>query len=101
MNVRNWKPVALVLILLCGVIGFFLLKSHPPQPTKKIERHNFILISIDTTRADAIGVYGNKQIRTPIIDSFAHDGTLFHNAVAQVPLTLPSHTTLFTGLLPA
>lgn len=59
------------------------------------------MISIDTTRADAIGAYGNKQIKTPIIDSFARDGTLFSNAVAHVPLTLPSHTTLMTGLLPA
>lgn len=98
---RNWKAFAVVFILLCGGIAFFLLKTKPPQPPPKKVQNNFILISIDTTRADAIGVYGNEQIKTPIIDSFARDGILFRNAVAHVPLTLPSHTTLMTGLLPA
>jgi choline-sulfatase len=82
------------------VLAAFLLQT-TNQPDTRPPAPNFILISIDTTRADAIGVYGNKQIRTPIIDSFANDGTLFRNAVAHVPLTLPSHTTLMTGLLPA
>ncbi len=77
------------------------LKTKPTQPPPKNAQNNFILISVDTTRADAIGVYGNEQIETPIIDSFASDGTIFRNAVAHVPLTLPSHATLMTGLLPA
>jgi choline-sulfatase len=98
---RNWKLVAAILLLLCGGIVFFFRKTKPtPLPSKK-EQTNFILISIDTTRADAIGVYGNEQIKTPVLDSFAREGTLFRNAVAHVPLTLPSHTSLMTGLLPA
>lgn len=98
---RNWKLFTLVLVffLLIVLAVFLLQKSN--QPDTKASHLSFILISIDTTRADAIGAYGNKQIKTPIIDSFANDGTLFRNAVAHVPLTLPSHTTLMTGLLPA
>ncbi len=57
-----------------------------------------ILISIDTLRADHLSAYGYTRIHTPAIDSFA--GTLFENALCQIPLTLPSHTTLFTSTYP-
>jgi len=59
-----------------------------------------ILISIDTLRADHLSAYGYTKILTPHIDSFAPDGTLFTQAEAQVPLTLPSHTSLFTSTYP-
>ena len=59
-----------------------------------------ILISIDTLRADHLGAYGYTKIHTPHIDSFASGGTLFAQAEAQVPLTLPSHTSLFTSTYP-
>ena len=59
-----------------------------------------ILISIDTLRADHLSAYGYTKIHTPHIDSFAQGGTLFTQAEAQVPLTLPSHTSLFTSTYP-
>ena len=59
-----------------------------------------IIISIDTLRADHLSAYGYTKIQTPHIDSFAQGGTLFTQAEAQVPLTLPSHTTLFTSTYP-
>jgi choline-sulfatase len=59
-----------------------------------------ILISIDTLRADHLSAYGYTKIRTPHIDSYAQGGTLFTRAEAQVPLTLPSHTSLFTSTYP-
>jgi choline-sulfatase len=59
-----------------------------------------ILISIDTLRADHLSSYGYRRIRTPNIDSFAQGGTLFSNIESQVPLTLPSHTSLFTSTYP-
>src|SRR5580704_14365584 len=59
-----------------------------------------ILISIDTLRADHLSAYGYRRIRTPHIDSFAQQGTLFTNIEAQIPLTLPSHTSLFTSTYP-
>ncbi|HEY7161699.1 MAG TPA: sulfatase-like hydrolase/transferase, partial [Acidobacteriota bacterium] len=99
---RNWKSFTIVLVFfLLIVVAIFLWHAGTPGPLQKAEHLNFVLISIDTTRADAIGVYGNEQIKTPVIDSFAQGGALFQNAVAHVPLTLPSHTTLMTGLLPA
>ena len=59
-----------------------------------------ILISIDTLRADHLSAYGYHRIHTPNIDSFARTGTLFEHADAQIPLTLPSHLSLFTSTYP-
>lgn len=59
-----------------------------------------ILISIDTLRADRLPAYGSKRIATPAIDRLAADGIVFENAYAHVPLTLPSHLTMMTGMLP-
>lgn len=59
-----------------------------------------ILISIDTLRADHLSAYGYKKISTPNIDAFAQGGTLFSAATTQIPITLPSHTALFTSTHP-
>jgi choline-sulfatase len=59
-----------------------------------------ILISIDTLRADHLGVYGYRRIATPNIDALARQGTVFDAIACQVPLTLPSHTALFTSTYP-
>jgi arylsulfatase A-like enzyme/Tfp pilus assembly protein PilF len=64
------------------------------------DRYNVLLVSIDTMRPDHLGCYGYQDIRTPNIDGLAHEGFLFLDAGAAVPLTLPSHTSLLTGLLP-
>lgn len=60
-----------------------------------------VLISIDTLRADRLPAWGYRKGSTPSIDRFVRDAILFENAYAQVPLTLPSHASLLTGLLPA
>jgi tetratricopeptide (TPR) repeat protein len=60
-----------------------------------------IVISIDTLRADHLPLFGYKSVETPNIDALRRDGILFTNAWSHVPLTLPSHTTLLTGQLPA
>ncbi|MGH9315566.1 MAG: sulfatase-like hydrolase/transferase, partial [Thermoanaerobaculia bacterium] len=59
-----------------------------------------VVIVIDTLRADHLPVYGYHGVETPNLDRLAKDSIVFDNAVSQVPLTLPSHATLFTGLLP-
>ncbi|HTX36506.1 MAG TPA: sulfatase-like hydrolase/transferase [Bryobacteraceae bacterium] len=59
-----------------------------------------ILISVDTLRADHLGIYGYRRIATPNIDSFARGGTVFDAIDSQIPLTLPSHTALFTSTWP-
>jgi arylsulfatase A-like enzyme len=59
-----------------------------------------ILISIDTLRADHLSAYGYTKIRTPNIDSLGDKGTIYLRIDAQVPLTLPSHTSLLTSTYP-
>ena len=66
-----------------------------PQPTR-----GFILISIDTLRADHLGAYGYSRDTSPFLDSLAARGTLFERAVVQYPSTLTSHMSIFTGLYP-
>lgn len=61
---------------------------------------NLILISIDTLRSDRLPVYGYATGATPAIDALAKDSILFEHAYSHVPLTLPSHVSLFTSSLP-
>jgi arylsulfatase A-like enzyme/Flp pilus assembly protein TadD len=61
---------------------------------------NVVLITIDTLRADHLGCYGYKQIKTPNIDALAAEGARFERAFAVVPVTLPSHTSILTGTYP-
>lgn len=58
-----------------------------------------ILISVDTLRADHLSLYGAPQ-QTPNIDTWARQGTVFTGIESQIPLTLPSHTSLFTSTYP-
>jgi arylsulfatase A-like enzyme/Flp pilus assembly protein TadD len=61
---------------------------------------NVVIITIDTLRADHLGCYGYKQIRTPNIDALASESARFERAYTPVPVTLPAHTVIFTGTYP-
>src|SRR2546422_3978687 len=61
---------------------------------------NVVFITIDTLRPDHLGCYGDRQIRTPNIDALAADGSRFERAYTAVPVTLPSHSVIFTGTYP-
>lgn len=61
---------------------------------------NLVVITLDTTRADHLAAYGYKDIKTPHLDALAQRGVLFEQAITPVPLTLPSHTSIFTGRYP-
>ncbi len=58
---------------------------------------NILIITLDTTRADHIGSYGYKKGSTPNIDRLANEGVRFENCYSSLPLTLPSHSNIFTG----
>ncbi len=62
---------------------------------------NTLLITIDTLRADALGCYGNNNIKTPAIDQLAKEGTMFRSAYCQIPQTGPSHASILSGRFPA
>jgi len=61
---------------------------------------NVLLVTIDTLRADHVGAYGSPLGVTPTLDRLAREGLRFERTYAHVPLTLPSHTTIMTGLYP-
>ena len=64
------------------------------------ERPNLLLITMDTTRADHLGCYGNTEASTPTLDRLAREGLRVERAIAVAPLTLPSHASILTGLYP-
>jgi arylsulfatase A-like enzyme/Tfp pilus assembly protein PilF len=59
-----------------------------------------VLISIDTLRSDRLPAYGYRKVATPALDALRGDSVLFARAYSNVPLTLPSHASLFSGRLP-
>ncbi len=67
---------------------------------RNVQEFNLLLITIDTLRADRLGVYGDAKAQTPQLDALARSGVRFENCYSHVPLTLPSHSTLFTGRYP-
>ena len=90
------------IVFLISAIATFLLqivKLHPAEPQRNTTP-NILLIIVDTLRADYLSCYGNKEVKTPNIDKLATEGIKFSRAVAHVPLTLPSHASIFTSTYP-
>lgn len=82
--------------LLLGALFLFPTGCSSPDSHKP----NVILLTLDTTRADRLGCYGRAGDVTPYLDSLAAGGVRFAEARCQVPITLPSHTSIFTGTYP-
>ena len=61
---------------------------------------NLLLVTLDTTRADRIHAYGFDAVETPNLDRLAREGVLFEQAISPAPLTLPAHSSIFTGTFP-
>jgi arylsulfatase A-like enzyme/tetratricopeptide (TPR) repeat protein len=59
-----------------------------------------VLISVDTLRADHLPAWGYRGVATPALDRLRADGILVRHAWSPVPLTLPAHVSMLTGLLP-
>lgn len=61
---------------------------------------NLVIVTLDTTRADRFGAYGARDVETPVVDGLAREGVLFEQAESVAPLTLPAHSSIFTGKFP-
>ena len=83
---RLWRPLA-------AGKGHPEAKSYPGAPV--------VLVTIDTLRSDHLPMYGYNGLEAPVLSAFRKEAILFEKAYAHVPLTLPSHGTIFTGMLPA
>ncbi len=82
---------------LCGSLGLAALLT---LGCARDRRPPVVFVSIDTVRADRLPDWGYAPGRTPHLTALAEAGLRYANAYAQVPLTLPSHVSLMTGLLP-
>lgn len=69
-------------------------------PAAPPARASVLLITLDTLRADRVGAYGARDARTPNLDALAGRGVLFEEALSSTPLTLPSHSTILSGVEP-
>jgi len=87
--------ICLGLALATATVFFHSKLGLRPKPVKHI-----ILICIDTLRADRVGCYGYPHKTSPNLDAFADESVLFETVVVPFPLTLPSHSSMFTGTIP-
>jgi arylsulfatase A-like enzyme/Tfp pilus assembly protein PilF len=89
------KRLALVVAVVATVTTCARFTGSPSSETP------VILISIDTLRSDHLPPYGYDRVSTPHLDALRADSILYERAYSHCPLTLPSHATMFTGLLPS
>lgn len=89
------RPFALASLALGTLAG-----CPSPSPTDSAPR-TLVLVTLDTLRRDHVGAFGSSRDLTPSLDAFARTAIRFDDARTPVPLTLPAHATMFTGLPPA
>jgi choline-sulfatase len=82
-------------LALAALASLLACRKEAPAPSAAANRPSILLVTLDTTRADAIGA------DTPSFNAIAKEGRLFRQAYTAVPQTLPSHTSMLTGLYPA
>jgi len=91
--------LALTLILVASVAALTGCRNSA-EAARRSPNANVLLITLDTTRADHLGCYGHAAKATPNLDRLAAEGVRFTQCTAQVPITLPSHASILTGLDP-
>jgi choline-sulfatase len=109
---RFFTTVSLALAIFFAGVAVYLFLRREPAPAsaqagfqrllKKsgIHQPNIVLISLDTTRADHLPIYGYDGVRTPQLERLARRGLVFEQCVTASPFTLPAHCTIMTGLYP-
>jgi len=85
--------VALIAAVGCG--------TRTPAPAPAATPRHLVIVTIDTLRADRLGAYGSTTVPTPHFDRIAREGVRALDATTHVPITRPSHATLFTARYPA
>jgi tetratricopeptide (TPR) repeat protein len=92
------RALTAALALAVGLTG--CARGRPAPSAGPFRDAPIILISIDTLRADHLALYGYRQGSTPALDRLGAESIVFDDAYSHTPLTLPSHASLLTGLLP-
>lgn len=87
-------PLVVGLAVIALATAWWIAARHDPAP------FGVVIITLDTTRADRLSPYGFMNVSLPHLERLAQEGVVFDRATSVAPLTLPAHTSLFTGLLP-
>lgn len=87
-------------LLAAAAAAYLATRGRVDRPTPAGVDYNILLVSLDTTRADHLGCYGHAEKATPNIDRAAAEGVTFLTCISAVPITLPSHASIFTGTYP-
>ena len=87
-------------LLMLFLLGIMFVPASVYSLRKEETKKNFLLITIDTLRADRLSCYGSQYPKTPNIDSLAERGVLFSRAFANTSTTLPSHANILLGTTP-
>jgi choline-sulfatase len=82
------------------LVVVFLVLAGTVSCRRSTEEPSVVLVSIDTLRADRLALYGYGPGSTPTFDRLGRESVVFDEAYSHCPLTLPAHSSLFTGLLP-
>ncbi len=90
--------IALSLVL-CGACSE-RRSDDPTSVFSETDRPSFLLITLDTTRAEHLEPYGAENVETPALSELAENGIVFERAFATAPITAPAHASLLTGLYP-
>src|SRR3954447_9809248 len=94
---RRTAGAMLVVATVSSLASACARQSATPPPSAAT---SLLIVTIDTLRADRVGVYGG-HVDTPNIDRLAREGAWAPQADVPVPLTRPSHVSLFSGRYPA
>lgn len=94
------RPLASAAALLVPVAIALAHVLRPPPPSAPSRPRDLLVITLDTTRRDYLGCYGRTPSPTPALDAFAAGAIRFDQAFTTAPITLPAHSSLFTGLYP-
>ncbi|NNE43171.1 MAG: sulfatase, partial [Gemmatimonadetes bacterium] len=84
-------------VMFAGAILGVVTGACSPGPSDRDEPPSLVLVTLDTTRWDRLGAYGDVRARTPFFDRLARNGMQFRNAYVDASTTLPSHATMLTG----
>jgi choline-sulfatase len=97
-NILN--RVTLIASATLVVMGSAACQRSGQSPARPRAPRDLVVVTIDTLRADRVGVCGGPADLTPALDALGHRGAVFLDATAHVPLTLPSHASILTGRYP-
>ena len=90
---NRYATLVVSLTLQLGLAGQFFA-AEPAVPEQ------VVLVTIDTLRADHLGMYGYPFGTSPFLDSLSNRGVVFEDAHTSIHITLPAHLSIFSGVYP-